>query len=63
MPFTLRINGNNNIDKLKNKNVLRNIIIPAVFPLEKAVNIAAAKIFVPVNKKEIAKIKNPFNAI
>ena len=63
IPFTLKIIGNNNIVKLKNKNVLRNIIIPATLPFEKAVNIAAEKIFVPVNKNETAKIKKPFNAI
>ena len=48
IPLTLKTNGNNNIDKLKNKNVLRNIIIPAALPFEKAVNIAAEKMFVPV---------------
>ena len=63
IPFTPNTNGNNNIAKLKNTRVLRNIIIAATFPFEKAVNIAAEKIFVPVNKKENAKIKNPFNAI
>ncbi len=63
IPLTPKTNGNNNIAKLKNKNVLRNMIIAAAFPLEKAVNIAAEKMSVPVNKNEIAKIKNPFNAI
>ncbi len=63
IPFTLKTNGNNKIAKLKNKNVLRNIIIPATFPFEKAVNIAAEKMSVPVNKNETAKIKKPFNAI
>ena len=63
IPLTLKTNGNNNIDKLKNTSVLRNIIIEATFPLENAVNIAAEKMFVPVNKNETAKIKNPFKAI
>ena len=63
IPLTPKTNGNNNIDKLRNKNVLRNIIIPAALPFEKAVNIDAEKISVPVNKIETAKIKKPFNAI
>ena len=63
IPLILKTNGNNNIDKLKKTNVLRNIIIEATFPLENAVNIAAEKMFIPVNKNATAKIKKPFSAI
>ena len=55
IPFTPITNGNKSIAKLKNTNVLSTIIIAAIFPLEKAVNIAAENMFVPVKKKEKAK--------
>ena len=62
IPFTPKTKGNNIIAKLKKTKVLSTIIIAAIFPLEKEVNIAAEKIFVPVKKKENAKIKKPFKA-
>lgn len=63
MPFTPRIGGRMIIPMMTKINVLMVEIKTDIFPFEKAVNIAEAKILTPIVKKLIEKRLNPLSVI
>ena len=62
-PLTPQIRGNVSRNSVISPNVRKKDIIADIFPLERAVKTAEAKIFIPQHKKLNEKIINPFFAI
>lgn len=59
MPFTAKNCGRINSPATINTNVRKKDIRAEILPFENAVNIADAKIFIPLNKKPRLNIANP----